>query len=168
MADIEKEDTSHHSIAPVKTPEDVSATTIDTVAERKLLWKCDLHVLPILMILYLLAFCDRINIGNARIQGLEKDLHMAGNDYNIALFIFFVPYILCEVPSNLILRSVAPSTWLSVIMLGWGRPVPFPDTCHAFRSCSDDTRCYRCHHGVSRRHAKLRRTGRLSVSARCF
>lgn len=45
---------------------------------------------------------------------------MAGNDYNIALFIFFIPYILCEVPSNLILKKVAPSTWLSAIMLGWG------------------------------------------------
>jgi len=61
-----------------------------------------------------------LKIGNARIQGLENDLGMSGNDYNIALFIFFVPYILCEVPSNLILKNVAPSTWLSAIMLAWG------------------------------------------------
>jgi MFS family permease len=45
---------------------------------------------------------------------------MKGNDYNIALFIFFVPYILFEVPSNLVIKRVAPSTWLSSIMILWG------------------------------------------------
>lgn len=39
---------------------------------------------------------------------------MNGQDYNIALFIFFVPYILFEVPSNIIIKRIAPSTWLSV------------------------------------------------------
>jgi hypothetical protein len=60
-------------------------------------------------------------LGNAKIQGLEKDLKMKGNDYNIALFIFFVPYILFEVPSNIIIKRVAPSTWLSGIMVLWGK-----------------------------------------------
>ena len=93
---------------------------IDRAAEKRLLRKLDLHVLPMISFLYMLAFVDRINIGNARIQGLEKDLHMSGQDYNIALFVFFVPYILLEVPSNIILKKVAPSTWLSVLMFIWG------------------------------------------------
>ncbi|KAF2433664.1 MFS general substrate transporter [Tothia fuscella] len=93
---------------------------LDPEAEKKLLRKTDLHVIPILSFLFLLAFLDRTNIGNARIQGLEKDLKMKGNDYNIALFIFFVPYILFEVPSNIIIKRVAPSTWLSSIMILWG------------------------------------------------
>jgi MFS family permease len=95
---------------------------IDPVAEKKLLWKCDLHVVPVLFLLFLLAFLDRTNIGNARIQGLEKDLGMdpKSNKYNIALLVFFVPYILFEVPSNLIIKRVAPSTWLSIIMILWG------------------------------------------------
>jgi MFS family permease len=45
---------------------------------------------------------------------------MHNNDYNIALFIFFIPYILFEVPSNLVLKKLAPSTWLSLIMILWG------------------------------------------------
>lgn len=45
---------------------------------------------------------------------------MTGNDYNVALLVFFVPYILFEIPSNLILKKVAPSTWLSLIMVLWG------------------------------------------------
>lgn len=75
------------------------------------------------------AFMDRINIGNARIQGLERDLHMnpKGNQYNIALLIFFVPYILFEVPSNIIIRKISPSTWLSSIMVAWGKPFFFVD-----------------------------------------
>ncbi|MCJ1475634.1 hypothetical protein MMC13_004297 [Lambiella insularis] len=93
---------------------------IDKEAERKLMLKLDLHVMPMISLLYMLAFVDRINIGNARIQGLEKDLGMKGSDYNIALFVFFIPYILFEVPSNIILRKIAPSTWLSFIMLCWG------------------------------------------------
>ena len=46
-----------------------------------------------------------INIGNARIQGLEKDLNLQGSDYNIALFMFFVPYILLEVPCNFLILN---------------------------------------------------------------
>ncbi|OJJ07268.1 hypothetical protein ASPVEDRAFT_56698 [Aspergillus versicolor CBS 583.65] len=93
---------------------------LDLKTERRVIWKCDLHVVPVLMVLYLLAFLDRINIGNARLQGLEEDLGMQGNDYNIALFIFFIPYILCEIPCNLIMKRLAPSTWLSSIMGLWG------------------------------------------------
>lgn len=122
---------------------DTHGTNIDPVAEKKLLRKCDLRVLPPLFVLFLLAFLDRTNIGtgipdtsgvhrvfsyipagNAKIQGLTEDLDMTGPNahrYNIALFIFFIPYILFEVPSNLILKKLAPSTWLSLIMVLWGK-----------------------------------------------
>lgn len=110
----------------LKHIDDVDADTkpqpedLDPKTERRVIWKCDLHVVPVLMVLYLLAFLDRINIGNARLQGLEADLSMEGNDYNLALFIFFIPYILCEIPCNLIMKRLAPSTWLSSIMALWG------------------------------------------------
>ncbi|KAL8731705.1 MAG: hypothetical protein Q9181_004216 [Wetmoreana brouardii] len=92
----------------------------DSKAERRVLRKCDFHVIPILYVLYMLSYLDRINIGNARIEGLERDLGMTANDYNIAVQVFFVPYILLEVPSNIMLRRVAPSAWLSSIMFIWG------------------------------------------------
>ncbi|KAJ4348339.1 uncharacterized protein N0V89_009713 [Didymosphaeria variabile] len=99
---------------------DTAGNHIDPVAEKKLLRKLDIRVLPPLFVLFLLAFLDRSNIGNAKIQGLTTDLKMVGSDYNIALFVFFIPYILFEVPSNLILKKMAPSTWLSSIMVLWG------------------------------------------------
>ncbi|KAJ5403366.1 hypothetical protein N7509_003237 [Penicillium cosmopolitanum] len=92
----------------------------EAAEELKVVRKCDLRVVPILMLLYLLAFLDRINIGNARLQGLERDIGMKGGQYNYALFIFFIPYILCEVPCNLIMKKLAPSTWISGIMVAWG------------------------------------------------
>ncbi|ETI22443.1 hypothetical protein G647_06518 [Cladophialophora carrionii CBS 160.54] len=96
------------------------AQEIDLALEKKVLLKTDLNLVPILFLLFLCAFIDRINIGNARIQGLEEDLNMHGQDYNIALFTFFVFYILLEVPSNLLLKRIRPSIFIPSIMLIWG------------------------------------------------
>ena len=133
---------------------------IDRAAEKRLVRKCDLYVIPVLSLLYSLAFIDRINIGNARLQGLEKDLKMRGQDYNVALFIFFVPYILFEVPSNLLIRKIAPSTWLSSIMILWGI-IPL-----SLANCADLIALYRnrnCLHGS---HPKLRRPCRMQILPR--
>lgn len=48
------------------------------------------------------------------------DLHMIKHDYNIALFIVFIPFILCETPSNLILKRITPRLWLSFLLFGCG------------------------------------------------
>jgi len=106
----------------VESLEDQSsgAGTVDPIVEKKLLRKIDLHLLPPLFVLFLMAFLDRTNIGNAKIQGLTVDLNMEKTDYNIALFVFFIPYIIFEVPCNIILKKMAPSTWLALIMVLWG------------------------------------------------
>ncbi|KAJ9102007.1 hypothetical protein QFC19_004932 [Naganishia cerealis] len=58
---------------------------IDQAASNRLARKIDLHIVPILALQYLFAFIDRANIGNARIAGLERDLKLTGNQYNILL-----------------------------------------------------------------------------------
>ncbi|KAH8674317.1 major facilitator superfamily domain-containing protein [Xylariales sp. PMI_506] len=68
----------------------------------------------------MMSFLDRINISNARIQGLTTDIDLSGNRFNIALFIYFVPYILLEVPSNMLIRRVRPSIYLASLMFCWG------------------------------------------------
>lgn len=61
------------------------------------------------------------NLGNAKIEGLEKDLGMKGIDYNLANMLFFIPYILCEIPANTILmRFKKPSLWIGFIVTTWG------------------------------------------------
>lgn len=57
----------------------------DPKIEDRILRKCDYHILPWLFGIWLCAFIDRSNIGNARIDGLTQDLHLTGNRFNIAL-----------------------------------------------------------------------------------
>lgn len=116
-----EQDKVHHQTKLELAVLETSLSPANPVAVKKLLQKCDVHVIPPLFLIYLLAFLDRTNIGNARIQGLEASLHMKDNDFNIALCIFFLPYILLEVPSNIIIKRVAPSTWLSGIVILWGK-----------------------------------------------
>lgn len=129
VSELEKGRVQQAGAAPISDRSSVNSKSspelyaVDPAAERCLVWKCDLFVVPILFAVYLLSFLDRINIGNAKIQGLQTDLKLSGTQYNVALLIFFVPYILLEVPSNIILRKIAPSTWLSVLLLLWGEPL---------------------------------------------
>jgi hypothetical protein len=69
----------------------------DRAAERRLRNKIDLMIIPTVSLLYLFCFIDRANIGNARLAGLEKDLKLAGYDYNAVLSVFYVSYIIFEV-----------------------------------------------------------------------
>lgn len=57
---------------------------------------------------------------------------MYGNEYNIALLIFFIPYILFEIPSNIFIRKLKPSNWLSLIMFIWGIATICQGLCHNF------------------------------------
>ncbi|KAK2801690.1 hypothetical protein FQN50_007603 [Emmonsiellopsis sp. PD_5] len=99
---------------------DLEATLVHTT-EKKLMAKIDFHILPVLCVLYLLAFLDRVNISNAAIFGLRKDLDIEdGTKYNTALTIFFVPYILFEIPSNILLKKLKPHVWLSGCMFFFG------------------------------------------------
>lgn len=59
--------------------------------------------------------------GNAAIEGLNEDLSLDGVKYNIALCVFFVPYILCEIPTNWIVAKIRrPSKFLGAMVLLWG------------------------------------------------
>ncbi|KAJ4293275.1 High-affinity nicotinic acid transporter [Kalmusia sp. IMI 367209] len=99
----------------VLTPEHVSVETRHDetaehgfVDERKLVLKMDLRILPILVLVYLTAFIDRVNIGNAQLFSLKEDLGLTTNKYNIALAVFFVSYIAFEIPANIVLKKFKP------------------------------------------------------------
>ncbi|SPO07182.1 related to putative tartrate transporter [Cephalotrichum gorgonifer] len=88
--------------------------------ERKLVRKVDIRLLPTLIIMYLLNFLDRSNLAQARQGSLEKDLNMSGTDFNLATSIFFVGYLLMQLPSNLLLTKVRPALYLSASCCMWG------------------------------------------------
>ncbi|BCR84563.1 uncharacterized protein ACHE_20021A [Aspergillus chevalieri] len=87
---------------------------------RKVLRKVDWHLLPFLVLMYLLNFLDRNNLSQARLGTLEKDLGMKGTDYNLATSILFVGYLLMQLPSNLLLTKIRPSLFLGISMAIWG------------------------------------------------
>ncbi|KAL0259373.1 hypothetical protein SLS55_005109 [Diplodia seriata] len=93
---------------------------IDYEAEKKLLRKLDWHILPIVAPLYVFSFLDRINIGNGRLYGLEEDLNLSSMQFSIALSVFFVTYVIVEIPSNLIIKRVGASRWIPFITFTWG------------------------------------------------
>jgi MFS family permease len=83
--------------------------------------RIDFRIIPFLCILYLLAFLDRVNIANARSFKLVEDLHLDLQlQYNTALTMFFIPYIIFEIPSNVLLKRLSPRVWLSLCMFMFG------------------------------------------------
>lgn len=72
--------------APATTNGVDVADGLSNAEYRKLIWKLDIHLLPPLFVLWFISLIDRVNIGTARIQGLEKDLGMnpLTNQFNIA------------------------------------------------------------------------------------
>ncbi|KAF5024482.1 hypothetical protein F66182_3422 [Fusarium sp. NRRL 66182] len=93
---------------------------IDPKAEARLRRKIDWMIVPTVCLLYLFCFIDRANIGNARLAGLEEDLGMTGNDYNLVLSTFYVSYILFEIPANLLCKYVGPGWFIPATSLGFG------------------------------------------------
>ncbi|KAJ8117892.1 hypothetical protein OPT61_g1012 [Boeremia exigua] len=107
-------------IDKLATAPGVTAESFAHLDEKKILRKMDLHLIPMLALLYLLSFLDRGNIGNAKIEGLQETLGMTGAQYNWCLTAFFFTYAAFEVPSNLLLKKLRPSVWLPTIMVAWG------------------------------------------------
>ncbi|TDZ36759.1 putative transporter [Colletotrichum sidae] len=74
-----------------------------------------------LVLLYLMTYLGKTNIGNTNIEGLLDSLHMRGAEYNIALSVFSIPFVLAEVPSNMNLHmSNRPSLYIEAIVTCWG------------------------------------------------
>ncbi|KAH7107434.1 major facilitator superfamily transporter [Auriculariales sp. MPI-PUGE-AT-0066] len=93
---------------------------LDEVAERKLRWKLDFYLVPTVALLYLFCFIDRANVGNARLAGLERDLNMKGYNYNQLLSIFYISYIVFEIPGTLACKWIGPGWFIPATTLGFG------------------------------------------------
>jgi len=93
----------------------LTASELESTAYRKVTWR----LLPFLMMCYVVAYLDRVNIGFARLQMLD-DLGFSETVYGLGAGMFFIGYFLFEVPSNLILHRVGARLWVGRIMITWG------------------------------------------------
>ncbi|NHH81155.1 MFS transporter [Burkholderia gladioli] len=82
---------------------------------RKVAWR----LMPLIMICYLFAFFDRINISFAKFQ-LQGDLGLSDTAYGLGASLFVIGYVLFEVPSNMLLYRVGARRWIARIMISWG------------------------------------------------
>jgi MFS transporter, ACS family, tartrate transporter len=87
--------------------------------EKRVLRKITLRIVPFVMLLYFVAFIDRVNIGFAALT-MNKELGFSPTVFGFGAGIFFLGYFLCEVPSNLVLDKVGARIWIARVMITWG------------------------------------------------
>ena len=95
---------------PLATTGPVSAATIAKVTQR---------LLPFLLLMYVLAFLDRANVGFAK-KAFQLDTNISDAAFAFGASIFFLGYAVLEVPSNLIMHKVGARAWMCRIMVSWG------------------------------------------------
>ncbi|AXQ23892.1 MFS transporter [Acinetobacter wuhouensis] len=93
----------------------VSYTEQEVKVYKKVIWK----LIPFLCFCYIAAYLDRINVGLAKLHMLS-DIHLSEAAFGLGAGLFFVGYILFEVPSNLVMEKVGAKIWIARIMITWG------------------------------------------------
>ncbi|MFO1075701.1 MAG: MFS transporter [Geminicoccaceae bacterium] len=88
---------------------------IEVRAYGKVFWR----LIPFLMLCYVVAYLDRVNVGFAKLQ-MAQDIGLSDTVFGLGAGIFFLGYFLFEVPSNLILHRVGARIWIARIMITWG------------------------------------------------
>ena len=92
---------------------------MDNAIERSTMRKVYWRLLPLTMVMYFLCYIDRINVSFAALT-MNKDIGLDAWTYGLSSSAFYLGYVLCEVPSNLIMDKVGARLWLARIMITWG------------------------------------------------
>ncbi|KAL4864287.1 hypothetical protein BDV12DRAFT_201245 [Aspergillus spectabilis] len=103
----------HFPILQNKTPEELAA--LNKAVLRKLDW----YFLPCVTMMLLMSYLDRINVSNARLAGMQDDLGMDDTTWSAGISMFYVGYIISQVPANVFIAKGKPSILMPAIMLAW-------------------------------------------------
>ncbi|KAN0107890.1 putative MFS transporter [Hyaloscypha variabilis] len=115
--DPEQDTTKAHAFTEPESPETYETFGLN---KSRLVRRIDLIVLPPVTLVYLLSFLDRSNVGNAKLEGLTDDIKMTGDQYLTGLTLFFIGYVIFEVPCNVVLKLWRPELWLPTLAVVWG------------------------------------------------
>jgi len=96
-----------------------SPAVAPSAIEAKILRKLRTHIIPLVFILFVIAFIDRINIGFAALT-MNKALAITSQQFGLLSGIFFCGYFLFEIPSNLLLQKLGARIWIARILISWG------------------------------------------------
>ncbi|CUM64553.1 uncharacterized protein PRCAT00002160001 [Priceomyces carsonii] len=86
---------------------------------KRVLWKIDLLLMPIMTIIVLLAAADKILISNAAVYGMKEDAHLVGSQYSWLGSIFYFGYLVMEYPANYLLQKLPVVKTLSISFIFW-------------------------------------------------
>ncbi|ACP23479.1 putative transmembrane MFS family transporter (plasmid) [Sinorhizobium fredii NGR234] len=103
----------------LETPAPIGGVYSDRSVEDRAYSKVFWRIIPFLMLCYVVAYLDRVNVGFAKLQ-MSSELGLSEAAYGIGAGIFFIGYFLFEVPSNVILNKVGARVWIARIMITWG------------------------------------------------
>ena len=78
------------------------------------------RLIPLLIVLYFVNYLDRVNIGFAGPNGMNSELGLSATMFGVAAGVFFIGYLLLEVPSNLLLHRFGARRWIARILVTWG------------------------------------------------
>ncbi|KAL1854509.1 hypothetical protein VTK73DRAFT_8731 [Phialemonium thermophilum] len=110
------------------------AAAIDPEAEKKLLRKIDWMVIPFICVTYLVTYIDKATLGYAAVFGLQKDLHLHGDQYSWLGSIFYFGYLVFEYPTNIAMHKLSVSKWMSANIFIWGGITMALGGCSTFSS----------------------------------
>lgn len=89
------------------------------VTDRQVVDKVTRHLMWFLFLLFVVSFLDRINIGFAGLT-MMKDLSLTSTQFGLATTLFYIAYIACGIPSNIVLARIGARKWIGSIMIAWG------------------------------------------------
>ncbi|KAF7547213.1 hypothetical protein G7Z17_g7905 [Cylindrodendrum hubeiense] len=105
---------------PRTSSEDATTVVfIDPEKEKATVRKFDRYVLPQFVIIQVLSYLDRTNIGNARIFGFEEDLNFKGNDFANLTSLFYVTYVIFEIPWVLAVKKYGANSVIAIAIIAW-------------------------------------------------
>ncbi|TCP28770.1 ACS family tartrate transporter-like MFS transporter [Scopulibacillus darangshiensis] len=99
-------------------PKGQSAGKIHPV-EKSAISKIKLRIIPMVLILYVVSYLDRVNLGYASLD-MNADLGISGAQYGLMAGIFFIGYFLFEIPSNMLMHKIGARVWIARILISWG------------------------------------------------
>ncbi|KIW98243.1 uncharacterized protein Z519_01827 [Cladophialophora bantiana CBS 173.52] len=99
----------------------VAEQEINPRVVRKIVRKIDARLVPILGLLHAVSLIDRGNLGGARIAGIDEATNLdVGSRASIVILVFYIGYIVMEIPSNILIKKLGAANWMSFLAVCWG------------------------------------------------
>ncbi|KAF5386907.1 hypothetical protein D9615_001594 [Tricholomella constricta] len=109
-----------------------SDAPLDPAEAQRLKRKIDLHLMPLMCILYLMTFADKITLGQSAVLGIIQDTNLTQTQFNWLNTIFYISYLAFEYPQNLALQKFPVGKWMSINIFVWAVALLTHAACKSF------------------------------------